>query len=640
MGRPYGPQNNDGVLYDVPTLGNSQEESVVSYRSAAVDGDDFVYEVQREFELVPDIEDELEEFSRLTRMGDFRRAKVYFTNHLKDHIGDAFVFIHYAEMLLEAGDFRSIVQLEAHAQNVFPSDISRTQRPYLNWKIMYWIAFSSNQHDMRKIFAEMRDAWLPVDPDGEFDSTQIRIFCLLIRLISTHRRLVEPLFLPPDPASWIDWRATYQQLLKENRIWDLRDILAAFCIWTRPLWGSFERIFFECDSPTTFFQRIHDDWMTTEADESTHLTLLEIFSLLALSATTYDRSTRFSAAAILIARPISETVLEMYPAQAITRPILYWLLATSTEELLVQSEAQLSLSRPESPGPGLWIVPKRLGCGIPYYMPIKSDNPGWKALEMPNNAKRAVEMALGAARFLGDYSLQVACLQELIDWSKSPALLFDELSKIQDQKQGDLYGHLGTCLSQYLLCETEESKRLLRAKISAFGFWENFEYLPTNHVLSLAARDVLLMALSDEEMAAFDTSIHAALRFSDWLPGSVRQKINYHVKGRSNINPENYPDRRFDIVEVGRGRYEYEPEYRTARRHVQSKLRKKGSHERLRTQPREASRPREYSSKSPAQHRQIIRTKVETPHKTTQQAKQQIRGSLLNGRLRTPSPQI
>ncbi|PHH74136.1 hypothetical protein CDD80_3295 [Ophiocordyceps camponoti-rufipedis] len=57
--------------------------------------------------ICDDFDAELEEFSRLVRFGDFRAAKEYFEEQLADYRTHPYVFIQYAEMLLEMGDYRS-----------------------------------------------------------------------------------------------------------------------------------------------------------------------------------------------------------------------------------------------------------------------------------------------------------------------------------------------------------------------------------------------------------------------------------------------------------------------------------------------------------------------------------------------------
>lgn len=70
--------------------------------------------------VIDDIEDELEEFSILRRLGNFKAAKSYFQEKLKNYQNVPFVFVQYAQMLLDSGDFKGLSRLRA--QEVFSEE--------------------------------------------------------------------------------------------------------------------------------------------------------------------------------------------------------------------------------------------------------------------------------------------------------------------------------------------------------------------------------------------------------------------------------------------------------------------------------------------------------------------------------------
>jgi hypothetical protein len=63
--------------------------------------------VHLELPISDDFGDELEEFSRLKRLGNFRVAISYFEENLTDYQAHPYIFVQYAEMLLEMGDYKS-----------------------------------------------------------------------------------------------------------------------------------------------------------------------------------------------------------------------------------------------------------------------------------------------------------------------------------------------------------------------------------------------------------------------------------------------------------------------------------------------------------------------------------------------------
>lgn len=154
------------------------------YRSADAGRNDWVAIERLEFDLMPDVDEELEEFTRLTRMGHYRNAKNYFAQFLKQYIDQPAVFIRYAEMLLDVEDYRSIRLLEDQGDIVFPpsacyleflqdiplannrdddDDMYALWDVHIQWKLIYWIATSAgNQDGPQKILNEFQHPWITI----------------------------------------------------------------------------------------------------------------------------------------------------------------------------------------------------------------------------------------------------------------------------------------------------------------------------------------------------------------------------------------------------------------------------------------------------------------------------------------------
>lgn len=69
--------------------------------------------VRLEHDLIDDLEDAVEEFSRLRRIGSFRKAKSFFEVHLRSHLSNPYVLVLWAEMLLDMGDYCALKSLHA-----------------------------------------------------------------------------------------------------------------------------------------------------------------------------------------------------------------------------------------------------------------------------------------------------------------------------------------------------------------------------------------------------------------------------------------------------------------------------------------------------------------------------------------------
>lgn len=61
--------------------------------------------------VIDNLESDLEEFSILRRLGNFKAAKAYFNERLGEYRRVPYVFVQYAQMLLDAGDFRALSKL-------------------------------------------------------------------------------------------------------------------------------------------------------------------------------------------------------------------------------------------------------------------------------------------------------------------------------------------------------------------------------------------------------------------------------------------------------------------------------------------------------------------------------------------------
>lgn len=115
--------------------------------------------VHLELEMVEDFDEELEEFNRLVRFGSFATAKSFFDLHLKAHISDPYVFVQYAEMLLEKGDFKSLSAIDS--SSIFDEHYSLgnlyttfgpKQRLELNWKLIRALALCCSQHELHVVW--------------------------------------------------------------------------------------------------------------------------------------------------------------------------------------------------------------------------------------------------------------------------------------------------------------------------------------------------------------------------------------------------------------------------------------------------------------------------------------------------------
>jgi len=134
--------------------------------------------VHLEIDVIHDIGEELEEFNRYTRIGDFRTAKVFFQNRLKSHMQDPLVFVLYAEMLLQMCDYKSLSLLEPgpgfqpQASDPIP-DRSNWQTLALNWRLTRAVGLTHSQFELSRVWDALGPR-LDVFPiSGEVNSTGV-----------------------------------------------------------------------------------------------------------------------------------------------------------------------------------------------------------------------------------------------------------------------------------------------------------------------------------------------------------------------------------------------------------------------------------------------------------------------------------
>lgn len=135
--------------------------------------------IHAELEVLEDLDEELEEFSRLARMGNFREAKSFFDEKLRIFMDKPYVFVQYAEMLLRQGDYKSIQLLDD--SRVFPNihHSQDTNDPYLrnlyhNWSLIQAASLCFTQHEMEPVRNKFRDIPFRLPTSDNLGSTEVR----------------------------------------------------------------------------------------------------------------------------------------------------------------------------------------------------------------------------------------------------------------------------------------------------------------------------------------------------------------------------------------------------------------------------------------------------------------------------------
>lgn len=347
---------------------------------------------------------------------------------------------------------------------------------------------------------------------------------MAIRLNKLSRRPSNPdEFDARKLCDWADWRRIYRQLLSEDRIWDFRDAFVAVCT----SYGMKNALGAFCDYSSPI-EGLLLDWQTDSHDESTELALLDLLSFMALATETSPDVGHLTETCLHFAEPIGNALLENSPHNIHSRPFVQWVIAKSVVGSAIGNFKYLADYR------GHTVLPE-FEPGMPYYVPVHRENPGWLPLDLVPPARQSLEMALKTSRELHDYRTEARCLQELSLRTQDPRRLLQELAKLQKSTQHDMDGYLATCLTRYLTCASSETKSVLLEDVKSFGSLEE----PSNLVnpTGAAARDVLGRALSPNSADDFGKSIQAALKYYSYLPKSFQRTIESNVpRGPPAIN--------------------------------------------------------------------------------------------------------
>ncbi|KAK5659629.1 hypothetical protein OQA88_833 [Cercophora sp. LCS_1] len=486
--------------------------------------------IHLEADVFVDIDDELEILNRLMRIGNFRGALAFFDEHLKDHRNNPLAFVQYAEVLLEMEDYKSLLALDASRVHFRENDGNDTidksdwQTLENEWMVLRAFAMSYAQEKKEPILQHAAAALRAILPGTEsLSSTGVRILILCMNLPDG--------VVPVDRLeNWAKWKKVYTQLLAQGRIWDFHDLFIA--VMTGYGVASAFDAFFERRDRQALKQMV-DSWSsTTRPDDATQLALLNILSIIIFSSDGSTPTPPLTECALELADAIGKDLIMHFPAHARSRPFLLSCLAKNEFLALRGDQRQSVLGRISGPlelnGPGmdrLAVVTDWGGRTLPYYIPVRDENPGLPRLEVSAQQKAALKMLLGSAEELQDYRLQKICLQEMILQSDDPWPVYDSLCQLQESTL-DMSGYLTACLSKYLACRDERDKVQLFGELMRCGVVDH----PSSLTLPrrFAARDMIQHALTINKSRDTGNNFRVAVKYEPYVGSELGGLIRKH----------------------------------------------------------------------------------------------------------------
>ncbi|RFU35427.1 hypothetical protein B7463_g893, partial [Scytalidium lignicola] len=543
--------------------------------------------VHLELDIEEDLETQLEEFSRLKRLGHFKAAEHYFQTNLHDYIDIPLVTVEYADMLFQQGAYKHLIHLLSTGELSSPRLplrsnplLNEQQRPSegpnnpyranidieklnLNFELVTSSSYMYSQGWLVEALEDVRNSISKLyghtpkrrrdilRSSSQFGSTEVQIVSYCLNIVAYAR--FESNFAEDDEFSNIvpDWPELYQSILARGQIWEVRDIMLSsfFAFGVERTWQNLFNVDIHAtDISDSFFA----DWSVEEYDESTYLAILDILVIMARHLINIGSHALSKAATLTTikrylehARAFALCIKQNNPENIKSRPYIMWIL---TQETFARWSTYLK-NKPTfdflylDKSPGLTLSARLI---FPIYIPDMTENPGWPAPYLPERSNDLLETALQASRELGDYRVEISCLVELIGRLKDPKDKIAELTHLQKVVQGDMDGYLKTCLSKYLLTSDDKSRQALLNEFAEINSHRPIVYDIRNPVTEWSQRMVqsaLYHSLENFPTEAMNAQYMASVVAVN-LPSSIHNVMCKLRLWRMSNFPARYIDRR------------------------------------------------------------------------------------------------
>ncbi|KAK1725074.1 uncharacterized protein BDZ83DRAFT_621063 [Colletotrichum acutatum] len=518
-----------------------------------------------------DLEEELEDYSRLVRLGRFKAAQKFFTYKLSGFIENSYVLDHYCEGLAAMPDFHKLSQIgetfvpgpqcgvvQAHTYMLL------SKADFVGGVSMLSRAANRQPPDWENCMKTVWEHW------PKLDSTEIQI---LAGGLSPKENVAK--FHHNEIAE------VYLHLRAEGRIWEFGDLLQVLLRGSREPACQVLEVLLHCDLGDgrdrliKLIQAIEEDWSVAETNEETSFALLEIFTTIVLDSMCQSENIGLVNTIFEFSRKKALDVLELNPTNSKSRPYLRWIISKVLLEQYRDPRITgfFSLKRCLHNFPGHRIAPNLSDlpklCMISY-APDEDEAPRWSPDPTTTiGHDEVLRTVLGVAEELGDVWMQATCLQLLIYQSPEPRTLLYSLDDLW-RSAGTHQRHLETRLYRYIpeaLRTTEDRaglqrQILLSAKASSQGLKPYAEYMILR---ALATRQEEKDSYLERAMDALNSSFQGYVPQShtqfptenpsarntaghDWINGNISaplggpwQNIPSGTSGEANYVGTQYP---------------------------------------------------------------------------------------------------
>lgn len=164
--------------------------------------------VHLNLDIKEDLDEEIEHFCYLHRIGSFLEARTFFDEHLVAHMDKPYVFVMFAEMLFRQGNYREICDLDARVITSLHEEVEKPLYVHILkglWVLMFTTArkwcFQLTEPSWVETFPPVKkdlESFISDTANDSVGSLEVSLNCSLRlyhadRLIDCHR-----LFIPQD----------------------------------------------------------------------------------------------------------------------------------------------------------------------------------------------------------------------------------------------------------------------------------------------------------------------------------------------------------------------------------------------------------------------------------------------------------
>ncbi|PMD41400.1 hypothetical protein L207DRAFT_511256 [Hyaloscypha variabilis F] len=461
--------------------------------------------VHLEVDIEKDIDSCVDEFLRLKRMGHYKDAEEFFQLHLLDDANYLPVTVEHADMLLRQGAYKKLLETVDDEEvldlcgAMSTGELRGTTGEEVSLLLIASLARSERipNISMAAEALSIASKFMETRNMARLTSIEVQIYCHCLELgehISQGSNLdislQKTVLNGPAGSKTLKLKELYKILVREKRIWDLRDLVVAISTSAGP--------YVACEtlvgvrSPSRAITMFIQDWESIKYDKLGISALLDILTCICTHIV--DRGQQNEDQAIILEEEVvfeqtglvAESLQDQNLSEIQTRSYLEWIIMKEKRirvlESLLHGKDEKQKNSSASPlghsqNPSITLLVDSLPIYIPVF-PSEQFKTSVSEEIVKKLSEEALRSVLTASTKLGAYETQSACYQELIQRVQDPTDLFMALESLEGSIKGSPLGLLTSRLSRYSYVDSETKAEKLGHDLLELDprLWKDFEH--------------------------------------------------------------------------------------------------------------------------------------------------------------------